>query len=75
MVRRNSGYDFEDSHVEYHTNPKEIAKYVSKEKAIALMTLGECLRQVEEKIIEEHVRENQNGHMMVYGWHSDDDNG
>lgn len=75
VVRRNCGYDIEKDHVEYHTEPDEIAKHVSDEKAMALMALGECLSQVKSKIMEDSGQGDEDGRMLLNGWHGDDDDG
>lgn len=75
VVRRNCGYDIENDHVEYHTDLNEVANYVSDEKAMALMALGECLWQVKARIMEDSGHGDQGRSALLHGWHGDDEDG
>lgn len=69
VVRRNCGYDFKTREVVYSTDPDDVSRHLTDEKAMALMTLGECLCAVKAKIMED------NGSANLAGWHGDDDDG
>ncbi|KAJ0120724.1 hypothetical protein J7T55_015456 [Diaporthe amygdali] len=73
VVRRNCGYNIEKDHVEYRIERNEVANHLSDEKAMALMTLGECLWQVKSRIMEGSGDDGES--TFLQGWHGDDDDG
>lgn len=75
VVRKNCGYDVERDCVEYHTKKEEVARYLTDQKAMALMTLGETLWQVKVSIMQEAEMKHQKLKISLEGWHTDDDDG
>lgn len=75
VVRKNCGYDVERECVEYRTKQEEVARYLTDQKAMALMTLGETLWQVKVSIMQEAETKHRNLNVSLEGWHADDDDG
>lgn len=75
VVRKNCGYDVERDRVEYHTDLGEVARHLTDEKAMALMTLGETLWQVKARILHEAEMASQKFNVSLEGWHGDDNDG